>query len=440
MSQDRSIVIIGGGPTGLATAICAKRAAIAAGVDVPVTVLEQRHRSPEIPTHGTHKAWGTRFNALSLSKTGMHNLAALGVDFDDSKNAIAWEFSRIKRPDRTVVRHVRPTLPDPSRATHLGRGVWMFPQVACLRIARLERSLLHTAKSLGIEIFWGVKASGFEDAGHGTIVHGINADGAPIRRLAWLAVIADGSRRAHQRAVLGKTHVDNDDRELIETLGVTIDLDSPDLGRFIAAPFRCSTGGPGLHINAAVINGLPMQVNSRFDTPEASAMVQARLPTENTLTDTDKRAWLAWAAREHGIEEPAMLEKPVEFTIAATHTRHSVVRNQSSDRGIAGSKLLIGMTRASTPQTHGSGYQATGLSDAFAVGLMVKRILRGDVGEDAALAGYGTGRNNAARMLARKHSSNTPIFGLRSMRIEDFDHLVGEARQRGYLGDQPYLA
>jgi hypothetical protein len=376
---------------------------------------------------------------LSLSKIGTHNLAALGVDFGDPSHAVAWEFSHVCRPGADIWRKVRYEAPNPDRATQNGKRIWIFPQVACIRIAALERTLLETASRLGVEVRWQTKAIGFEDFGNHTVVHSVNSEGGNACDEAWIVIIADGSGKAHQRAVTKKSLPDDQTPALIETLGLDICLDSPDLGRFIAAPFRCTSGGPGLHINADVINGLPMQRNSRFDMPQESAMVQARLPTCGRLTDSDKRGWLAWAAHEHGIEEPAMLDEPVEFNIAATRARNTVVRNPSSASGISGAKLLVGMTRASTPQTHGSGYQATGLSDAYAVGAMLRRIFSHEVSERAALAHYETGRNNAARMLARRHGYNTPIFGLRAMREEDFNRLHGQARSRGYRGDQPYL-
>ena len=180
-------------------------------------------------------------------------------------------------------------------------------------------------------------------------------------------------------------------------------------------------------------------MSARFDMPQKTTMVQARLPTDCNLSDSEKRAWLAWAARENGIEETTMVEQPVEFTITSTRTRQTVSRNPFRKDGIAGAKLLVGMTRASTPQTHGSGFQSTGLSDAIAIGQLVRRLVGENISERAALAHYETGRNNAARMLARRHGYDTPIFGLRAMREEDFDRLVGEAQSRGYRGEQPCL-
>ena len=82
----------------------------------------------------------------------------------------------------------------------------------------------------------------------------------------------------------------------------------------------------------------------------------------------------------------------------------------------------------------------TGLVDSYAIGAMIRSILTKEKSERAALAHYETGRNNAAKMLVRRHGSATHVFGLRAMREEDFDRLLGEARTRGYRGDQPYLA
>ena len=263
--KDRPIVVVGGGPSGLAAAIWAKRAAISAGVDLPVTVFEQRSCKPTAPAHGTKNQWGTRFNSLSLSKTGTHNLASLGINFSDPACAVHWKFSRSEHPSGEILRPVRFTKPDPKRATQDCKRVWIFPQVACIRIGQLEASLLQTAQSLGVDVRWGTKVIALEDAADSTTIFGLKANGEQTRISAWLTVLADGNANAHKRAIKTYSQEENKDKTIVEKLGMPTDSDSPDLGRFIAAPFKYTSGGPGLRAKIAPINGLAMMMSARFD-------------------------------------------------------------------------------------------------------------------------------------------------------------------------------
>lgn len=441
MRSERSIVIIGGGPSGLAAAIWAKRAAVAANVDLPVTIIEQRSRDSDYPAHGTQKPWGTRFNALSISPSSMNNLAALGVDFDNSVETTRWVHNKFHLPDGEATRFVTHRCAVPGKASQDSKGAWVLPQVANMRLGVLENRLLHTAENLGVEIVWMTKAIGFTDCPDGTMIEAVDKAGSSIDFPAWLCVVADGSSKAHQHAVLrANGNVEHSSSTgLIHQMGINIVPDSPDLGRFIAAPFRVRTKEPGLHVTVEEVNGLLMVVDSRFDMPSSSTMVQVRLPNNVDLSKSEKLGWLAWAASRHGVPDPLMLQEPVEFHISATHASRNVSRNRLAKSGISGAKLLIGMARASTSQTNGAGFQVTGLVDGYAIGVMLKRILARSKSERAALAHYETGRNNAAKMLVRRHNKDTPVFGLRGMRIEDYDRLVAKAQVLGFRGEQPEL-
>ncbi len=202
MSKDHSIVIVGAGPSGLATAIWVRRAAVSAGVDLSVTVLEQRTREKGSGPHGTRNAWGNRFNALSISQSSMHSLAALGVKFDGTDETVRWVENSARFPQGSQVRPVLRVDADPRKASQNGAGAWVFPQVANMRLGKLEGALLRTAEELGIEVLWGTKAVGFQDRDGCTDIAIERQDGSSATFEAWLCVVADGGAKEHQLSLI----------------------------------------------------------------------------------------------------------------------------------------------------------------------------------------------------------------------------------------------
>lgn len=158
----RDLLVVGGGPAGLATAIHARRAGLS------VTVVDRR---PEPPLD---KACGE-----GLMPDGVIGLVRLGVALD---SLTAAPFQGIRYYDGDVVAEGR----FPGRP---GLGV---------RRTRLHAALVEGAQAAGVELAWGTRVSGLDRSGGagGVVFTALTAAGPLPAR--WL-VAADGLRSSLRR-------------------------------------------------------------------------------------------------------------------------------------------------------------------------------------------------------------------------------------------------
>ena len=166
MSEAPDLLIVGGGPAGLATAIEARLAGLEA------TVIDRRRPPIDV-------ACGE-----GLMPAGVDHLHRLGVKFPESKSGM---FSGIRYLDGEV------------------EAVARFRSGAGLGVRRttLHRAMVHRADDLGVGFLWGTAVRGLEDnevltdrgSFGGRVV--VAADGrlSRLRRMAGIATSVPGQRR-----------------------------------------------------------------------------------------------------------------------------------------------------------------------------------------------------------------------------------------------------
>jgi flavin-dependent dehydrogenase len=176
MRGERDVVVVGGGPVGLAAAIAARRRGLA------VTLVEA-HRPP------LDKACGE-----GIMPAGLAALAALGVELGDAGRA----FSGIRYRSRATVAEA-----DFPRG-EVGRGV---------RRTALHGALVERAARVGVELLWGREATGLSPDGIATgsgeipARFVVGADGLRSKVRAWAGLARPATRSAERFGVRRHLHL-----------------------------------------------------------------------------------------------------------------------------------------------------------------------------------------------------------------------------------------
>lgn len=399
-AERKRLLVVGGGPGGLAAAITAKKRAAERGHDLEVVVFESRGEV------------GTRKNMIALTRQSLDNLSWLGarlasgetVQYLDRRTSVGADGGGRRGP------RLAPVALDPRKVTGRVKQILRQKNIATMPINGMEAELRREAAALGIEVRYRSAVEDIRDVEGGVELVVRQGDRVTAEG-GWMVVMAHGGDKlsAHRTEVPERPRAvpaPGETPSLLARIGVVSRTDETIGSRMVARLFA-HTGEREIRNRYQPVTGGPPGRRThhvRLDGPEKRGVTALLSELPTGAVDTD--AWSLEQARALGISG-GPLGPAEEFYLALTSARSAADPSRRvavvMDRGATGAKVLVGESlRKSTPLT-GKAAQIA-LSDGIDAGETIADVLdaRGDVGREKALLGrYQRARVRATSALQR---------------------------------------
>jgi 2-polyprenyl-6-methoxyphenol hydroxylase-like FAD-dependent oxidoreductase len=411
----KRLLVVGGGPAGLAAAITAKKRASEIGRDLEVEVFEARAPA------------GTRKNMIAVTRQTLDNLSWLGARLK-SGETVQFLDRRTMMPESGVGRRgpaLQPVRPDPGKVSGRAKNVLRQKNIATMPINGIEAELRREAAALGIAIRYHTSVEDIRDVDGG--VQLVVNQGQKSRTVdGWMVVMAHGGDRlsAHKTDVPERPRSEpapGDKPSLLARIGVVPRTDETIGSRMVARSFE-HTGEREIRNRYESLPGVAGRRTHhvRLDGPENGG--STALLSELPVGPVDADAWSLRQARALDIET-APLGPAEEFYLALTSARSASDPSRriavafGKGRRAAGAKLLVGESlRKSTPLT-GKAAQVA-IVDGIDAGDTIASLLAvDDVRVERALLGrFERGRVRATAALQRAALAEFRESGIEPLR------------------------